>query len=297
MKILSSYNNGNCLVELFEDGTKIVSYEDEPQYDFPNNLDIKITNYCDLGCKFCFESSTRSGVHGDLDELFNKLSHLPSGVEIAIGGGNPLSHPDLKDFLIRCKSAGWIVNITVNQGHLKSFWDDITSLIDQDLVKGIGLSITSKNFSYVKLLKEKTKHVIYHLIAGVHHPNIIDEILEFDQSPKLLILGYKKFGFGNNFYSKNVDDLIDQWRMYIPKYFEKGIVSFDNLGIEQLKIKRFLTEEGWDKYFFGQDFTFSFYVDAVEKKFSPTSRSEERIGWNDTNIMDYIKTFSEKVCH
>jgi hypothetical protein len=297
MKTLASYENGNCLVELFEDGTKIVSYEEEPKYDFPNNLDIKITNYCDLGCKFCFESSTKAGVHGDLNVLFQKLSPLPSGVEIAIGGGNPTAHPDLVDFLVRCKEKGWIVNITVNQGHLKPFWDDITSLIDKELVRGIGLSITSSNFSYVKRLKEKTQHVIYHLIAGVHEPIVIDEILEFDDFPKLLVLGYKKFGFGNDFYSKEVDEKIAQWRMYVSKYFEKGIVSFDNLGIEQLKIKRFLTDEGWEKYFFGEDFTFSFYIDAVEKKFSPTSRSIERIDWNETTIMEYIKTFSEKSCH
>jgi hypothetical protein len=48
----------------------------------------------------------------------------------------------------------------------------------------------------------------------------------------------------------------------------------------------------WDKYFLGQDFSHTMYVDAVEEIFAPTSRSpiEDRFMWSDynNNITEYF---------
>jgi len=59
--ILHSYQNGNTLVNLYNDGTKTREYEGEPKPVFPESIDVKITNYCDAGCTFCHEKSTRLG--------------------------------------------------------------------------------------------------------------------------------------------------------------------------------------------------------------------------------------------
>ena len=40
-----------------------------------------------------------------------------SGTEIAIGGGNPMSHPELESFFFRMKDRKIISNITINQFH------------------------------------------------------------------------------------------------------------------------------------------------------------------------------------
>ena len=59
MKILGSYTNGNFRTAIFEDGTKIrETNDDEFQAAFAENMDIKITNYCDMGCPFCHEGSS-----------------------------------------------------------------------------------------------------------------------------------------------------------------------------------------------------------------------------------------------
>ncbi len=60
-KILSKYNNGNTVVTIFEDGTKIREFEDgvKPFSNFPESIDIKLTNKCDLGCKFCLDGKTK----------------------------------------------------------------------------------------------------------------------------------------------------------------------------------------------------------------------------------------------
>lgn len=58
IKVLHSYLNGNVNITLFEDGTKIMSYVEEPNMDFPHSIDIKITNKCDLGCSFCLDGDS-----------------------------------------------------------------------------------------------------------------------------------------------------------------------------------------------------------------------------------------------
>ncbi len=165
MTIINTYKNGNTSVTLFNDGTKVREYEGIPDIVHPESIDVKITNYCDLGCDYCHESSTTEGKHADLDKLLEVLSDLPSGVELAIGGGNPLSHPGLVEFLTKLKERGIYANLTVNQGHLKPYQDLIKYLIKDDLVKGLGISITSNNFKYVEPLLKLTDNIVYHLIS------------------------------------------------------------------------------------------------------------------------------------
>ena len=62
MNLLGIYKNGNFTTKLFSDGTKIRETEDDEFIpDFAENMDIKISNYCDMGCYFCHEGSTKYG--------------------------------------------------------------------------------------------------------------------------------------------------------------------------------------------------------------------------------------------
>src|SRR3990172_6477722 len=143
MTIISAYQNGNTKVAIYDDGTKVRWYEGEPCPEFPESIDVKITNYCDLECSYCHESSHAAGAHGDLAVLLDKLEELPPGIELAIGGGNPLSHPSLVPFLRELKRRNFIANITVNQTHLRGLrWLMlVTALINDNLVKGVGVSV------------------------------------------------------------------------------------------------------------------------------------------------------------
>lgn len=289
MKEIAKYQNGNTLVTIMSDGTKVREYENTPDILHPESIDIKITDYCDMGCAYCHESSTTKGVHGDLDKLLEVIVELPAGVELAIGGGNPLSHPNLIEFLQALKSKGIIANLTVNQGHLKSFKAMIVYLIKEELVKGIGISITSNNFNYIKPLLEITDNIVYHLIAGVNKVEVVEKLIELGTC-KVLVLGYKLFGFGINYHSKEVDSELKAWYKYLPKLIGKCTLSFDNLAIEQLKVKRLFTNEGWDKFYMGDDFCFTMYIDAVKQQYAPTSRSKNRASFNDFSLIQYFKT-------
>jgi molybdenum cofactor biosynthesis enzyme MoaA len=69
------------------DGTKIRITEDEEfSADFPESVDMKITDHCDIGCAMCHERSGKNGKHADLNAEF--LDTLRPFTEIAIGGGS-----------------------------------------------------------------------------------------------------------------------------------------------------------------------------------------------------------------
>lgn len=290
---LIEYKNGNTNVTIFTDGSKNREYLniDNIHINHPESIDVKITDYCDMGCLYCHEQSTIKGNHGNLKTLLNILSELPKGVEIAIGGGNPLDHPKLIWFLKEVKKQGLISNITINQGHLTKHFNQIKELIDLDLVKGIGISITNNNFTIIKELCKLSSNIVFHVIAGINNISILDKLNNCTNNCKVLILGYKTFGRGIAYYNNKIESNIDNWAMFLPKYFGDMVLSFDNLAIEQLDIKRFFTEMGWNKFYMGNDFTFTMYVDAVKQEYAPTSRSDDRISFDNRTLIQYFNEF------
>ena len=68
------------------------------------------------------------------------------------------------------------------------------------------------------------------------------------------------------------------------------VVSFDNLAIEQLNVRRLISDEQWDEFYMGDDGTMTFYIDMVEGVFAKNSLSMER--WP---IMDNIDDMFNKV--
>lgn len=285
---IAKYQNGNTFVTLMSDGSKIREYEDTPFIVFPESIDVKITNYCDMGCSYCHESSTIKGLHGDLNKLLEVIEPLPRGVELAIGGGNPLSHPNLVEFLQILKDRGLIANITVNQGHLKTYQDLLLYLIKEDLVKGVGISIVNNNFNYIKPLLEVTNNIVYHVIAGVNEIEVINKLIPLSKECKVLILGYKVFGFGVQFYSDSTLSNLKHWYKSLYRYFNNCTLSFDNLAIEQLKVKRLLTKEAWNSFYMGDDFTYTMYIDAVNQEYAPTSRSKQRVSFHQNTLIEFF---------
>ena len=283
MKILNSYLNGNVRVTLFDNGTKIQEWDGDDYSDampeFPNSMDVKITNYCDLGCAFCHEKSTKHGKHADLDYLLKILKDLPKGTELAIGGGNPLDHPHLYDFLSKCKELGLICNMTMNYLHLNKYIDLVNKLIDEQLIMGLGLSISGRtNIDDVNKINN-VSNVVFHVISGVQSVSILDLIYE---SPikKVLILGYKQFGRGEQYYNENVKEAEEVWHTQITKYFDKLQLTFDDLGAKQFSVKQYFPEDVWRTLFTGFDGQFTMYVDAVNKQYAVSSTGKARFNLN-----------------
>jgi len=280
-KLLGKYNNGNYCVEIFSDGTKVrETNEDVFISSFPECIDLKITNQCDLGCVYCHEDSNINGKHGDiLNAKF--INTIKPFTEIAIGGGNALSHPDLIPFLIKLKDKNIIANITVNQKHFISQQQLIKYLIENDLIKGLGVSLILPTDEFIDLIKQYPNAVI-HVINGIVTLEELQKL--YNNNLKLLILGYKQFRRGKQYYSIEIENnkkVIHDSITNITKGFK--VVSFDNLAIDQLELRRIFSNKDWNEFYMGDDGQFTMYIDIVEEKFALSSISTERF-----EIMDDI---------
>lgn len=294
-EILSEYLNGSVKTVLYTDGTKTREFNNNRKGEFPESIDIKITNYCDAGCKYCHEKSVKTGKHADLNSLKEILKPLKY-TELAIGGGNALSHPDLIDFLYWCKINVFFPSLTVNQYHLKTYFKLINDLIDKKLIYGLGISFISRKDEDIKLISElmqKTDNIVFHLINGIN--NISDPIYlltELKKEIKLLILGYKQYGRGIKYYKESVIEKMKEWSIYINGIINNGhlslfsVLSFDNLAIEQFNLKEIMSDSDFNAFYQGDEFTVSMYIDAVEKKFSTNSRNPIKTDY--MNIKDYF---------
>ena len=300
MEVLSSYQNGNTQVTIFNDGSLERKFL-EPnniKVDFPSSLDVKITNYCDAGCAFCHEQSTVAGQHGDLNELSRVLAPLPAGVEVAIGGGNPLAHPELTPFLERCKAQGLICNITINQQHVESYKENIINFINNKLIYGIGISYSSSTYlNSIDPILLATNNLVFHLIMGINKINDIETLMSFckerNKECKVLLLGCKHYGFGIDYYLKNkkIEDNKYEWYTKLAQYFKQSnlVLAFDNLAISQLNLKRYFTESAWGTFYMGDDFQYTMYVDAVNKQYAPSSCSANRVSFNSQSLLEFFK--------
>lgn len=272
MELLGRYKNGNFVTTILSDGTKIrETKDDEFIPSFAENMDVKICNYCDMGCKFCHEGSTPDGKFGDiLNEKF--INTLHPYQEIAIGGGDATSHPDLIPFLQKLKERKVIANITVNQIHFEKKQELIKKLVDEKLIYGLGVSLVNPTKHFIELIKQYPNAVI-HVINGVLKPSDIKALENNDL--KMLILGYKHLRRGNEYFEEEQNDIeVKQQWLYenLEDIIQKfKVVSFDNLAIEQLDVKRLLTQEEWDEFYMGDDGKVTYYVDMVERKFAQSS--------------------------
>ncbi len=63
----------------------------------PLEAHVAITSQCAVGCEGCYQNATPNGQHVDLTQLKTTFAELQaqSVFTVALGGGEPLSHPDL----------------------------------------------------------------------------------------------------------------------------------------------------------------------------------------------------------
>jgi len=281
------YTNGNVRVFInIHNGTKIrTTMDDEFSADFPESVDMKITNRCGMGCAMCHENSTSDGEHADLsnvDKTFMRT--MRPHTEIAVGGGSVTSHPQIETFLQYLRDREIVANITVHERELIDNIKTIRKWIKEDLVKGIGVSIHFEFSEQVSDFARGHRNTVLHAIAGHTPMRVIDRYGK--KGLKLLILGKKNWGRGKEHHAKHgkeIDEGIRETEGNIERLFKEfSVVSFDNLALRQLNVKDHVTKNVWDACYQGSDATHTMYVDMVMKEFAATSTSSERYGIKDT---------------
>lgn len=93
----------------------------------PTLVDFQITDKCHLDCPHCYASSTSTGEHGDFNDIMMALDQIAEmgAFQVAIGGGEPLLHPNLPEILARCHELGMVPNLTTSGLNLNSNMLDV----------------------------------------------------------------------------------------------------------------------------------------------------------------------------
>ncbi len=279
-EILYQYTNGNSLVTIKTNGTReIETQDDDFAFHYPLNIDLKVTNKCLVGnCAFCHEASSPTGLEAPFKN-FEFLKSWKTNGEVALGGGQLTSYDKLDELLQLIKDCKLIANATFHDKEILNDFDRIKKYQEDGLLHGIGVSLhnpSDKLAEYINSLD----NVVIHIINGIFTENHLNWIKENIKKPKLLILAYKHFRKGNDYYdvmNKTVDK--NQKWLYdrLPRLIhEMYVVSFDNAAIEQLDVKRLLTDKEFEEFYQGDETVGSFYVDAVNGLFAPNSTHTSR---------------------
>jgi len=90
---------------------------------YPEFYDVKITGYCEGKCDWCYMNSTDKDSHYDniIDKTFDYFGSMSKNerpFQVAIGGGEPTTHPDFIELLKAFKELDIEPNYTTNGMHL-----------------------------------------------------------------------------------------------------------------------------------------------------------------------------------
>lgn len=305
--ILGNYINGNIKVILLSNGTKIRIAENgaEPNALFPENIDIKLTNYCNIGCLYCHEDSN---INNKFNPEWFKLTFfktLRRGTEVALGGGalSSLPRKEFKEFLYELKNQGVIPNITVNQKEIENinFMNFLQELISEDLVYGIGVSFKYESEILKNFVIKYRERIVIHVINGLITKDELEYLSTF--RPKILILGYKNLRRGVDYF-ESTKDFINENMDYLSSNIKSirrlfKTMSFDCLAVEQLNIKNKISKNEWDTFYMGDDGSHTMYIDIPNMKFakSSTANFNERYELLDNidDMFNKIKTKEEHI--
>ena len=291
--ILHQYQNGNALVKLHSNGTRVITFDDKIKLDYPLNIDIRLSKKCAFGmnpatgkavCSFCHESATTDGSSAtvaDIDAMFLAMQNLPKGMELAVGI-NQWS-PEVEYFLSVSNQRQYVVNVTINQGTLKTCLPEILKASKSNAIKGIGISYRKGMAAIPDALLENENTVV-HVISGIDE---IDDVKELANQnvKKILVLGEKDFGFNLGKVQIKSNSHFWWYRTVHELFRLFDVVSFDNLALEQLNVRRFVKD--WDTTY---QHEYSFYCNAVDGYFSPSSRSNVQTPYANISAEEYFKS-------
>lgn len=293
------YENGNYTTILnLNNGTKI-RYNDEDKLipSRPESIDVKITNQCNHGCLFCHEASVPNGKQASYENMKKFAQSLAPYTEIAVGGGsltNDWKHTQY--FLEELQKVKAIPSITLHQEDFIEYSDIIEDWYLNGLIYGIGVSLSdAKDEELYKTLSYFPTAVI-HVIAGLFSEKDFNYIA--NRGYKLLVLGYKKFRRGSNYYVNNRQQLKENLKWLKDNFIEISssfnVLAFDNLALEQLNVCNEISKKDWEQFYMGDDGQFTFYVDLVESTYAKNSRSMIRFRDDNFNINEMFKDIQRR---
>lgn len=290
-------------------GTKMRFALDDhaPPYNkstWPELVDLKVTDRCRAGCEWCYQSSTKQGMHADLNnikQILNTLGH--QGVfEVAIGGGEPTHYPHLAEVLTYAAEQNIVPNFTT----FFVDWLQNEPLVEavRAHVGAIGVSVHGvKDFNKLKKIREglnsrahgqrgRRVHVTAQHVVGSVDLDETARILErsWEEGWDLLLLGYKQVGFGADQQPHSMEGIDTLLRLRQASKPHWG-TRFSMLGVDTAFVEQFgavLQELNISPVLItAKEGAFSMYIDSVTLMQGPSSYMPDQMVTLDMNNIDH----------
>ena len=223
-KITDKVKNGNYYIlygNMFHKKEKLrLQIDSIPDIipEYPELVDMKITNACEHKCPFCYMNSVSEGEHAKKEDIYRILRKFKIKTEFALGGGNVLLHPDFTSIVKHIHNKDHIVNITIRYDDTKTIENNknIKRAIKK-YVSGIGISVQKAKdvdvaSDFIKEMLDLGKHVSLHIIPEMigsdKSVDIINKMTEIndilldsgiENKCKVLLLGLKQSGRAKEF--------------------------------------------------------------------------------------------------
>jgi hypothetical protein len=282
------YSSGYWVIFDTKKGTKVRFSFDSKEVtkgDWPELVDISVTDFCNnthLPCfANCYKGSNSSGKHAGrfyIKELANTFA-ANGTFEFAIGGGEPTSHPDIKEIILDIKSSGIVPNMSTRN----VAWLVQNAEFINGCMGGVAISVTTAEEAtqaiaaitdkysfnnYWLYAPDKAEVSLQHVIGSTdldNLKNILDAAKHVGM--RVTLLGPKKTGRGTI-----------EW----PTYDWKSVVlakDYCNVGIDTCVAKYIgdntLLKSGVVKELYEtEEGRFSCYVDAVKMTINKSSFEE-----------------------
>ena len=251
----------------------------------PELVDLKITNMCKCDCNFCYQNSHKNGNHAGMDNISHiaNVLHKFGVLEVAIGGGDPLEHPEFYR----------ILNIFSGFGIVPSFsTKNYNFFYDESFVKiyntcgRMAFSISNmldfenfmNSFEMSKLDRTVFNKISLHIIPEMfENEELLHIAKNVPYGTTIVFLGYKPVGRGIKYGhtpNKNYKDVLRKFYSDSRYDFRFSNISLDTCAakecedlIKELNIpnEMYKIEEG----------KFSCYIDAVDMKMAKSSYDGE----------------------
>ena len=279
------------------------------KYESPLLVDLKITDYCASNCSFCYQGSTKKGKVADFEVIKKTLDALKElkVLEVAIGGGNPISHPKFIEILEYAHSLGIVPNFSTR---------DISFNREKEALRRIGaacgnfaysvdpgvniekLDQTIKSFNNVRAKASYGTPQLMNLqiFIGPGGFQIEEELLPVLRVAKenrrsVTLLGFKAVG-------RSVG-VVPPYEAELPRGLVNVLLELKakdkcpDVGIDTVlakEIRYYLEDKGIsEKLFTLEEGKASCYIDAVEKTIARSSFDAEKYPIDITNVSE-IKT-------
>lgn len=235
----------------------------------PELCDVKISDYCPIGCEFCYMDSTIFGKHCSVKniEVIAREMGRAKVWEVALGGGETTSHPEFVRILKIFRDNGVVPNFTTKvPAAVRKFWPEI-----KDLIGGFAYSAETpaQIRSAAKLLRDVPKgKASLHYVMGLGDKESFKEYMRAADEVgwRVTLLGYKTSGRGKdvvpypyNWWVKAVDELIAEGRC--PSFSIDTPLADQYAG--RMPVDDFMYHRHEGK--------FSVFIDAVEMKMGASS--------------------------